>query len=578
LAQVHVPATAAGGRAAPAAAAGAAAAVALVVSAVAYRALVHDHGQRPSEAVAQILVGWTFLVAGATAWWLRRSSTVGVLLVAAGAALLVRRLQYSHVPGIFTVGFAFGELSSALIAHAVLAYPSGRLAHRAERVVVAAAYAAALVLPSLTLLFYDPRASRCFFECTDAVRPRSMIALHESGDVALGVHRSFVVVAFGVIGLSFIALVGRKLARAGAATRWLQGPLLVAAVAAGVRVVAEGVIAFTSPSDALRQVLFWWQIAVQVALPLALLVGLLRERLAHAAVADVLPHIEAGIEDALRRALRDPRLRIAFWRSDTGGYVDADGAPVDVVPAARGVTVVERDARPLAALLHDEMLSDQPELVRAAASAASLALENARLAAELRAQLAEVRQSRARLVTAAAVERRRIERDLHDGVQQRLLALAVSLQRSGEVDAVAEVRSVLAELRDLTHGIHPSALTTDGLAGAVADAARRAPFTVDVHVDVSDRPAAEIEATAYFVVCEGLANAAKHARATHARVRVVRDGSVISVDVADDGVGGADLTGSGLRGLADRVEALGGRLTVAGDSGTCIHAELPCVS
>jgi signal transduction histidine kinase len=240
--------------------------------------------------------------------------------------------------------------------------------------------------------------------------------------------------------------------------------------------------------------------------------------------------------------------------------------------------------------VHDPALLEQQALLRSAGAAARLALENERLQAELRAQLAEVRASRARIVHAGDDERRRVERDLHDGAQQRLLGIRLALQLArgrladggATVDellaeADAEVVGALEELRALARGIHPAILTEEGLAPALAALARRAPVPVEVTVR-RERLPAPIESTAYFVAAEGLANVAKHAHASRASIEVTSANGRIAVEVADDGVGGADAAGAGLRGLRDRVEALDGRLEVESPAGggTRISAAIPC--
>ena len=257
---------------------------------------------------------------------------------------------------------------------------------------------------------------------------------------------------------------------------------------------------------------------------------------------------------------------------------------------ARAVTVLEHDGQRLAALVHDPALLEEPELLEAVGAAACLALENARLQAELRAQLAEVRASRARIVAAGDAERRRLERDLHDGAQQRLLGIRLALQLArgrladggASVDellaeADAEVVDALTELRALARGIHPAILTEEGLAPALAALARRAPVPIEVSV-CRERLPAPLEATAYFVAAEALANVVKHAHASSASIEVARIDGRLAVAVADDGEGGADPGGAGLRGLRDRVEALDGRLEVesSAEGGTRVSAAIPC--
>jgi signal transduction histidine kinase len=251
---------------------------------------------------------------------------------------------------------------------------------------------------------------------------------------------------------------------------------------------------------------------------------------------------------------------------------------------------LEGDGGRLAALIHDPTLLDDPALIDAVGAAASLALENARLQAELRTQLNEVRASRARIVEAGDAERRRIERDLHDGAQQRLLGIRLALQlvrgRLADggtaldgllTEADGEVVSALDELRALARGIHPALLTDEGLDAALAALARRLPLPVELHLCHGRLPPL-VEATAYFVASEALANVVKHAHASRATIDISRTNGCVAIEVRDDGVGGADPAGAGLDGLRDRVEAVDGRLRVHSvpGHGTLVTAAIPC--
>jgi signal transduction histidine kinase len=272
--------------------------------------------------------------------------------------------------------------------------------------------------------------------------------------------------------------------------------------------------------------------------------------------------------------------------------VDPDGQSIEVpdgpVPN-RGIARLEREGETLAVLAYDPALDQEdPGRVGAVASMARMALENERLAAQVRAQLEEVRASRARIVEAGNVERRRIERDLHDGAQQRLVALAMRLDqaRTGSAGAAALIDETTAELlqavrevRDLARGLHPTILTDAGLAAAVEALAERTAVPVTVSVTEA-RFAPEIEAAAYFVVAEGLTNIARYAGATEARVAATADDERLVVTVTDNGRGGADpATGSGLRGLADRLAAIDGELTISSpaEAGTTLTATLPLI-
>jgi signal transduction histidine kinase len=259
------------------------------------------------------------------------------------------------------------------------------------------------------------------------------------------------------------------------------------------------------------------------------------------------------------------------------------------------VTLLERDGRRVGALVHDAAVRDDPGLLASVSAATTTAIENERLQAEVRAQLEEVRASRARIVAAGDEQRARIECDLHDGAQQELVALVIALrsaQRRVDAAAQPELAQTLAqaseradlavsELRELAGGIHPAILVEAGLPAALASLARRATFPVTVEVTLADRLPAPVEATAYFLVSEALANTAKHAHAHAAQVRAEVVGDQLHLEVADDGVGGADPAhGSGLRGLADRVAALDGSLRVESPpgGGTRLVAEIPCAS
>jgi signal transduction histidine kinase len=245
-----------------------------------------------------------------------------------------------------------------------------------------------------------------------------------------------------------------------------------------------------------------------------------------------------------------------------------------------------------AVLVYDEGLKLEPQLIRLTAAAASMALEHTRLQAEVQAQLEQVRASRERIVEAGDAERRRLERDLHDGAQQRLvtlsLALAMARDQAASADpalgsliesASKEAREALTELRELARGIHPAVLTETGLTGAIQALVERSPVATTVIAVPDGRFPTAIEATAYFVVSEALANVAKHAMASGAEVTIRKRPGRLVVEVSDDGAGGARTEkGSGLRGLADRVASAGGVLRVDSPpgSGTRLEADIPC--
>jgi signal transduction histidine kinase len=298
------------------------------------------------------------------------------------------------------------------------------------------------------------------------------------------------------------------------------------------------------------------------------------------------------VVDALRTAMRDPTLELRFVLQHGEPPVDARGRPVGVVGPGRESLPVERGGTTLGEVVWAPRSDADRALLPAVVDAASLAIEMARLRVELRKRLDEVDESRARIAAVADDERRRIERDLHDGAQQRLVSIGLALRHAQHelgVDpdearrtldgAVIEIGSAIGELRGLAHGLRP-ALLQAGLGPALRELASRAPMPVQVTAP-ADRYPPDLEAAAYFVACEGLTNAVKHARAALVVLEVARQDSTLVVTVADDGVGGAKLgRGSGLTGLSDRVEARGGRLRVHSTRGrgTTLSAELPCVS
>jgi signal transduction histidine kinase len=301
---------------------------------------------------------------------------------------------------------------------------------------------------------------------------------------------------------------------------------------------------------------------------------------------------DGPVREMLAESLGDHSVSIVYWLPERSAFVDEVGHPVELPGpgSGRAWTAVERDGRRVAAIVHDAELDTSRELVEAAAAAAGLAIDNERLKADLRARLEELRVSRLRIVEAGDAARRRIERNLHDGAQQQLVALALQLRMLKSrlpddelvplVDELSEqLAAALAELRELARGIHPTILVDRGLGPAIDALAARASVPIVSRVAVEGRLPSAVEAAIYFLVAEALTNVAKYAHASSVRLDVRRNGAAVVVDVADDGVGGVDLlAGTGLRGLADRVEALGGTLTIRSPSGggTHLQARIPC--
>jgi len=550
---------------------------------------VSGYAEKSTATVAaHVAVGMSFLLVGLLAWSRRPENRVGPLMTAAGFAFFSTDLGWLHSPWPTVVADEWRGIFYAILFHLLLAFPSGRLQSRAERVLVVSTY--------LCLGLVRPFPSAAFFDASvegPADLPRNPLLIRSDQGLNEAVDHWL---SFGdlTIALLVVFFVISHWRRAGRQGRRALTPVFSVAGVVAVPMLVGMVFGYASKDTVLK-----WSVQLALALlPVGFLVGLLRSRLARSTVADLVielqdAHDPGRIRAALARALDDPTLEIGYWVPVSGGCVDAHGAPLDLprTGSGRATTMIRSDGEPVAVLIHDEALLDAAALVDAVAAAARLALENQRLQAELRSQLQEVRASRARIVAAGDAERRRLERDLHDGAQQRLLALGLALQlaraelgdgTSGAeqllAEAETELHGALAELRDLARGIHPAILTGGGIGPALRTLTDRAPIPVALAGDPPRFPPA-VETAAYFVVSEALANIAKHARATHASVSVTVEHGRALVVVEDDGVGGADPErGSGLRGLADRVQALDGSVEVETrpGGGTRIRAELPC--
>jgi signal transduction histidine kinase len=511
-------------------------------------------------------------------------------MVLTAFAWFAGQLTEASSPALYTVGTAVQYLFIAGFVYVLLSFPSGRLPGSIDRILVVSAVAVGGGLQVVAMLYGNKTGLRCS-TCPDNV-------LQTFHDNALALRLlNWVRVLGGALTVAVIAIVVNRWSRASAAQRREVVPVLVAGCVTLVALIATIVDDLLgNPLSNLPATVFFYTAAT---VPLAVLVVFLRRRLARGMVAGLVvqlgePNAPLNLRGALARALGDPSLELAFWFPAETRYVNGDGGAVQLPgpEAGRRATFVERDGQPIAVLLHDPVLEHNAELVRSVCAAAGLALENERLQAELRARLAELQASRARLVEATDAERRRIERNLHDGTQQRLVSIGMSLgllearlpAHSTEAQPLLhETRAALAlalqELRELTHGINPPLLTERGLAAALEELCRQAALPTTLEVALDERLPTQVESATYFLASEALANAAKHSHATEVAVTVGRDGDQLVIDVTDDGIGGATTVGgSGLRGLADRVEALGGRFTVSSPPGrgTALHAEIPC--
>jgi signal transduction histidine kinase len=550
-------------------------------------ALTSDHIPEPGvHAALQVWGLLGFVFAGVVAWWRRPESRFGVLMVAAGGVWFLSSLSSANLAVPFTLGIVFDLVPAVVFLHVFLAFPSGRLEHRSERALLAVGYFTALgvQLAAMTLGGFGPD---------------NLLELASEPGTSQLVQKAQLVV------LSLLCLVGVGILvvrrrDSGRPLRRSLGLLVDTFAVALVMVAflflsaASGMVSGEVPFETIRRITFF----VVGLGPFVFLAGLLHARLARSAVGDLIVELRSnpspkGLRDALAHALRDSSLTLVYWLPEFGTYAGLDGRPVVLPSPETGVatTLIDRDGVPVAALLHDGSLAEEPELLAAVTAAAAIALENARLDVELRARLQELRGSRARMVDVANKERQRLERNLHDGAQQRLVALSLELSLlggdlSGDKDAQErlnrarrQIAASLSELREIARGLHPAVLSAHGLGVALEQLAALAPVRVRLAVETEGRLPEALEVAAYYLVCESLANVGKYAEASSATVEVSRSSSRVLIEVTDDGIGGADTErGGGLRGIADRVEALDGRLRIWSPvgGGTRVRAEIPC--
>jgi signal transduction histidine kinase len=500
------------------------------------------------------------------------------LLAATAFALLGADFEWASSHALWTLGFVLEGLWAAFLVQFVLTFPEGRSWSRAAKIAIAGAYAVTFG-GQLVGAFVVPDARDVLSVAPQASVAHTVDRVQEMSGVAVAV--------------AVLFLVLQRLCLLRGPARRVQGPLLVAAaVTVPTSVVWLGWVIAT---DAGMSTLGTIGRAVATSLPLGVVAGIVWSRLGRPEASELVVELRteaaAGMRERLARALGDPTLEVAYRLGD-GRYVDATGRPIELPRGAdRTVTAVTAGGEEVAALVHDPALLDEPALVESVRATAGLVLENERLAAEVRSQLAEVRASRGRIVAATDAERRRIERNLHDGAQQRLVTVSVALGlEASRADAAAsdvlsraqdEVEQAISELRELARGIHPTLLRDEGLEAAVEALARRTPLPVTLRGTTRDRLPDPVELAAYFVVSEALTNVVKHASASEALVLLEQEPDALRVTVTDDGVGGAVVTAdSGLAGLRDRLEALDATLVIESEprQGTTVYAEIPCGS
>lgn len=520
----------------------------------------------PWQAALFPAVGLVYVAAGLVAWTRRPSSRLGLLLVLGGGVWLLSGLVNTAVPELVAVGSLTRILAIAVIIHLLVSFPSGRLHARADTLVVAAAYVVCLGL-ELPIHLFRPDGVLSI-----ADRP----ALVDALIVTLRIAGALLVLAVAAV------LVGR-MRRATPEQRRVLAPLFGYGIFALLMVQWSSEVAgwlFDGGGLTLPTI----QLTVMALVPVAFAVAASRGGFARTAeIAELGSWL--GAEDRSRPALRqaladtlgDPSLQLLFRLPGDDVLVDHRGVtvPRPGPDEPRGVVEVELAGEPVGAIVYDSVLIDRPTDVREASQVIALALDRERLVVELRA-------SRSRLVAAADEERRRIARDLHDGLQGHLVFLAVQAGTGADADAVrAGIEAAIDELRDLVDGVMPTQLTERGLPAAVEDLADRLPFPIVLRVAGFElRLAPAVETAAYFLVSEAIVNAVKHSGSTTLEVSLEQADGQLVIEVADTGGGGARIgNGNGLRGMDDRIAALGGRLIVdSADGGTRLQAVIPCAS
>ncbi len=547
------------------------------------------------QQVAVPIIGLLWVDTGLLAWLRRPDNRTGALMAMAGFLWLLGTLaELWTAPAAVFVGYLIAPLYIVAAAHLALAYPTGRLPSRSVCALVTGLYITATLaqLPALLMAhigstYRRPAGSDPLIVHATRLSTEWPGALMEIAGIVL-------------LALTVRALVNRWRV-ASEPRRRLLAPVIWPAIGMFCFLALVLVVAVLSLPDVLGSIGWVGETVFFAAVPLSFLAFLLRTQATSVgAVGDLMSKLQNApargeLRDALAQVLRDPTIELVYWLPDKKRYVDASGRAYELPQpdSRRTVAEIEHDGRPVAAIVHDSTLLDQPELIQSVGAAAALALENERLEAELRARIEEVRASRVRLITAEEAARRRLERSLHDGPQQRLVALALGMRTArsrlpNHPDTAAELieacenelTTTIDELRELARGIHPAVLSDRGLTPALESLCGRFPIPVEIGELPVERLPAAVESAAYLVISEALANIARYSGATHATVAVARRNGHALVEVRDDGVGGADPSrGNGLRGLVDRVGALDGsvELVSAPGEGTIVYAEIPCV-
>jgi signal transduction histidine kinase len=545
-----------------------------------------------TELITFLFAGVANVVSGAVVCRFRPEALTGRLVMFAGLLWLASGVRRSSDPALFTAGAVLTYTVIPLAIQIGLGYPKGRLRHRWERWYIAGCWALATVGVASEWLFFDPRSTHSVHESTS----RNLLLIQDNPALAAAIQFTVGAVA-AVLG---VVLVWVLVSRWRSGTRPYRTEFAPVAIGGLITLIVFAMGLFVALNTNLLGPENSWLLNLRnptmAIWPVVLAYVVRRYHLTRAAIRSAMIEIGAapiseGFVDALRRALRDPSLVLWTYSEKAGTYVDDEGISqrLSHLPPSRGVTTLERNGVPAGAVVYDESLSAHPELLAAVHSATTLALEHERLRNELRAQLIEVKRSRERIVAVGDVQRRRIERDLHDGAQQHLVAATIHVSRARQATndpdvraildhGATELRTALAELRNLARGVYPSVLADGGLAAALTSLAERTPLPIEITDTTTERPPARIELAAYFIAAEAVANACKHAEASHVEIHLRLDHSALRLAIRDDGRGGARVTADGgLSGLLDRAIALGGNLTVDSPpgAGTALALTLP---
>lgn len=539
--------------------------------------------------LGNLLVGVLFVSAGLLGIKYRPDSPVGALLGLAGFLYLVGRLQGADPPALWLIAVLANVAWQGIVFYIVFSFPDRRLRFLSARVIVTVAVVYTLAnnlfgLVTTRIRLTPTGDANPFYVNIDAsILERLRVALLYGGGI-------FIVVATGW-------LVRRWFVASPPLRRALTPIYLATFAVSTVALVLRFAVGVVAPTTDPAQVISIGLLIAFGLVPVAFLIGLLRAHMARSAVADLVVHLaEVPSPDRLRqslaKALGDPTVEVFRWSEDAG-YIREDGSPASltVLDPGRAVTSIEAPQAALLAILHDASLLDDPGLISSVVTAVRLTLDNERLEARVQEQLEEVRTSRARITAAADSARKKIERDIHDGSQQQLVAAVMALQAAAdrldaesdvaeELDAVmAQLTTAIDELRELARGIHPAVLTERGLKSALAALARRSAIPVQLDISLlTERLSESVEAAAYFIASEAIANAQTHSNSSEIELKVHQSSDLLTVSVIDNGIGGASVdSGTGMAGMRDRAETAGGTLEVRSPDGgpTDVTAKLP---